>query len=105
MARQTIDNAKLIFRPYSRRLFETLAQGSIPTYIISGGISDIIYTTVHELCGKVQANISIHSNQLEMYQLDEMNGGHKKVDYNTKQFWNAIQHKVDSKNTDSSKVG
>jgi len=27
-----------------------------------------------------------------MYQFDGINGGHKKVDYNTAQFWNTIEH-------------
>lgn len=28
-----------------------------------------------------------------MYQVDNLNGGHKRVDYNTMQFWNAIEHR------------
>lgn len=33
-----------------------------------------------------------------MYQIDTIDGGHKKVDYNTLEFWNTISHKQTDKN-------
>lgn len=35
-----------------------------------------------------------------MYQIDGVDGGHKKVDYNTREFWNTISHKGDAKNAE-----
>ncbi len=65
-------------------------------YIISGGISDIIYTTIHDLCeGKVYPNVSIHSNEMEMYQLHSITGDkHVLVDYKTVGFWNAVKGEI-----------
>ena len=53
----------------------------IPLYIVSGGISDIIYTTIHDIIGQVYPNISIHSNEMLMYKIHEKHGGHVLIDY------------------------
>ncbi len=86
MAKSTLDMSNIIFRPYSQRLLELLNDEKVPLYIISGGISDVIYTTIDDLCGEVFGNVSIHSNEMEMYEM-HMSGGHRLVDYRTTGFW------------------
>lgn len=64
MTNDTLNTSNIVFRAYTDRLLQVLNECSIPLYIISGGISDIIYTTIHDIFGQVFRNVSIHSNEL-----------------------------------------
>ena len=67
MLEEVITNAKIVFRSHTVELLDLLLMLEIPLYIISGGISDTIYNSIHCVTQKSYPNISIHSNELENY--------------------------------------
>ena len=64
MACKTIRDSNIVFKLFIKKLLEVLNEIKIPVYIISGWITDIIHTSIHDIYGQMLNNISIHSNEL-----------------------------------------
>jgi phosphoserine phosphatase len=66
---EVLDNSQLFFRAHILELVETLAAVGAQLHVVSGGISDMIYSSMVSVAGRelTEKVVRIHSNAWEAY--------------------------------------